>query len=325
MELVCTLGTLKATLEEHGVAILESVLNEEECGAMEDGMWDWVGHATSIWTTPVTRDPSTWREFVEKIQPKKGLVQHPYWVGHAQFAWDVRQNPKVVKVFETIWGTNDLVTSFDGWVLGLDPKVTNLGWGKGMPNLHIDQTEKCKDEAQCYQASITAHDQNEGDATFFVMPGSHKLHTAFVDECRANGVTVKGNWHKLTEGQKAFYMANGCKEPIRVVCPKGSMVLWDSRTVHCGVPPVKPKKVVVTKPKNRMVVFVCMQPRSRLSAANLKKKRKCFKEMRTTTHWPADRIKMFGKLPRLYGKKWPELVMSSPPVLSDLGRKLAGF
>jgi len=261
----CTLETLKQTLAEHGVAVLEGLLDEAECARLEGGMWDWVTHTTSVWPTPVTRDPSTWREFVAKLQPKKGLVQHPYWVGHAQFAWDVRQNPKVVKVFEAIWGTSDLVTSFDGWVFGLDPRVTNLGWGS-TPNLHIDQTEKCKVEgvAECIQASITALDQEEGDATFLVLPGSHKMHGAFVDKCRESGVKVEGNWHKLTEDQKAYYSI----EPVRIVCPKGSMVLWDSRTVHCGVPPVKPGKGKTSaKPKNRMVVFVCMQPRSRMLAS----------------------------------------------------------
>ena len=120
----CTLETLKTTLAEHGVAILEGLLDAGECAAMEAGMWHFVEHITSPWPTPVSRDPSTWRGFVKKMMPKNGLLQ--YGVGHAQFAWDVRQNPKVVEVFETIWGTPDLVTSVDGWVLGLDPRVTNL-------------------------------------------------------------------------------------------------------------------------------------------------------------------------------------------------------
>jgi hypothetical protein len=39
-----------------------------------------------------------------------------------------------------------------------------------------------------------------------------------------------------------------------------------------------------------------------------------------------EKMKVFGKLPRLYaGQKWPELAMSPPPVLTALGRKLAGF
>jgi hypothetical protein len=141
--------------------------------------------------------------------------------------------------------------------------------------------------------------------------------------CRATGAKCKGNWRKLSEAeQKGFY---GIK-PVRIVCPKGSMVLWDSRTAHCGVPPEKAKIKAGGAPKNRMVVFVSMQPRRRLSAKNAVKKKTLFKAMRTTTHWAADRIKVFGKKPRLYaGQTWPELAAPLPPVLTRLGLRIAGF
>lgn len=35
-------------------------------------------------------------------------------IGHAAWLWHLRGLPRVVKAFETIWGTDDLLTSFDG-------------------------------------------------------------------------------------------------------------------------------------------------------------------------------------------------------------------
>ena len=33
---------LKETLEKYGVAVIPSVLDEKECQAMKDGMWDYL-------------------------------------------------------------------------------------------------------------------------------------------------------------------------------------------------------------------------------------------------------------------------------------------
>ena len=46
------------------------------------------------------------------------LVQH-FQVGHMQQIWDVRQHKNVQKVFQDIWGTEDLAVSFDGCSFGL--------------------------------------------------------------------------------------------------------------------------------------------------------------------------------------------------------------
>ena len=67
----------------------------------------------------------------------------------------------------------------------------------------------------------------------------------------------------------------------------------------------------------------------RVSKKNLrkhlfKKKKKAFEEMRMTTHWP-HKPKLFPKMPRTYGNVIPPVEDISPPVLTELGRKLAGF
>lgn len=43
---------------------------------------------------------------------EKGMIQG-YGVCHEKFVWDIRQEPGVVEVFEKVYGTEDLICSFD--------------------------------------------------------------------------------------------------------------------------------------------------------------------------------------------------------------------
>ena len=46
--------------------------------------------------------------------------------------------------------------------------------------------------------------------------------------------------------------------------------------------------------------------------------------MRTTSHWP-NKVKLFSKTPRTYGKDLPNVNLIEKPKLTELGLKLAGF
>ena len=50
---VCTKETLKKTLEKYGVAIIPSVLTDEECNEMVSGMWDYFEHLSQEWEKPI--------------------------------------------------------------------------------------------------------------------------------------------------------------------------------------------------------------------------------------------------------------------------------
>lgn len=52
-------------------------------------------------------------------------------------------------------------------------------------------------------------------------------------------------------------MDKGLK-PEKILAPKGSLILWDSRTIHTAVLPSNKRN----NPKNvRFVVYVCMMPK----------------------------------------------------------------
>ena len=92
----------------------------------------------------------------------------------------------------------------------------------------------------------------------------------------------------------------------RIKCPKGSLVLWDSRLIHSGALPLKNRKN-----KNiRSIVYLCYMPRSLIDNKSinkiLNKRKKAFEELRMTSHWPT-KYKLFPINPRTYGQEIEEV------------------
>lgn len=315
----CTKETLKETLEKYGVAVIPNVLNEEECKEMVSGMWDFFEHLTQNWEKQINRnDKDTWREFYKLYPNHAMLIQH--WnVGHAQVSWDLRQKEKIVEIFAHFWNCvkEDLLVSFDGLSFAFPPEDTNRGWFRNHTWYHADQAfVKNRRKFECVQSWVTGLDVEEGDATLTVYEGSHKLQEEFANKFN---VTNKTDWYKLNNMEELFYIEKGCKR-VNIKCPKGSMVFWDSRTIHCGTEARRNRE----NKKFRSVVYLCYQPREQITPALLRKKVKAFNDLRTTNHWPA-KPKLFAKNPRTYGNPIPEITQIRTPELTELGKKLAGF
>ena len=289
---------------------MPGVLTTEECAAFESGMWQ---QFSALTKGVLTRNPSTWRSFYNLMPLHSMLLQH-YGVGHMQWIWNIRQHPAVVGVFARLWQCEPkgLITSFDGASLHLPPEETRRGWYRGNDWLHTDM-HFAPGQPRMVQSFVTLRDINPEDATFMYYSGSHKLHAAFGE--KFNLTASKDSWYRLeTEEQKAFF--SDCPK-VRLAAPAGSMVLWDSRTFHCGSEPLKSRD----SPNIRAVAYVCMVPRSMASPKVQEKRRKAFKDRRMTTHVPHE-CKLFAKTPRTYGNPLPDLAPVPEPVLTALGRFL---
>jgi hypothetical protein len=313
----CDKHSLKETLERYGVAIIPSLLTDVECEEMVSGMWDYFEHISAGWETPLLRtDENTWRKFYDLYPKHSMLIQH-FSVGHAAVSWNLRQKEKIVDIFSTFWDTRpeELLVSFDGLSFHLPPEVTKKGWNKNHKWLHTDQSF-VNSKFLCVQSWITGLDVNEGDATLAFLEKSHLYHQDLQKEFK---ITSKDDWYKISEEEEKFYLNKGC-EYKKIKCPKGSLVLWDSRTMHSGSEALKSRET----PNLRSIVYLCYMPRKLCSKANLEKKKKAFLELRTTNHW-ASKPKLFPKTPRTYGASVPKINPISPPQLTELGKSLAGF
>ncbi len=317
----CTAETAFETLEKWGVAVIPSVLSEKECEKGLEDMWTWLSSLTASWEDPIEPgNKASWRGFRE-LFPKHSMLLQQWGIGHAQYVWDVRQNPKVVEAFAALHKVKptELLTSFDGSSIHLPPEVTGLGWFR-KAWMHCDQSFT-RNGFECAQGQINLTETRAGDASLAVLEGSNKLHAAFAKEFN---ITDKSDWFKLDSeaGHHDWYAKQGCVER-RITSPAGSLVLWDSRTIHCGTEPVK----VRAKPNIRCCVYTCYQPKSLCSKRDLAKRVKAFEDLRTTSHWAA-RPKLFPTKPRTYGAALPEIsekVMKTTPVLSKLGLSLVGY
>jgi len=312
---VATKETLRTVLEEHGAAIIPSVLDDAACERMQSQMWDFIEIISSKWSTPIRRDDTTTWVGIYKLSPPHGMLIQHWGVGQSQASWDVRQNPAVVDVFRAFWNCPDLLTSFDGISFSMPPEITHRGWHRDT-KFHTDQNYKMPG-FKCMQSWVTPLDVDAGDATLTLLLGSHVYHAEFA---KTFDIKEADNWYALNPEQQAWYLSKPGVRHVDVICKAGDMVCWDSRTIHCGKRPIKGR----ANPKLRMVSYICMQPKEMASKKDLEKKRKAVEELRTTTHWPT-KPKLFGKSPRNYGVPWPEMTLPPAPILTDIGRALAGY
>lgn len=314
---ITTAENLRETIDRFGVAIIKNVINEEECDSALTGVYKYFEHITQNWDVPFKiGNKETWREFYKLLPLHSMLVQH-HSVGHCKSSWDLRQNPKIVDVFGTLWGVEreELLVSFDGLSFQLPPEQTGKGW-YNKPWYHTDQSYT-RNGFECVQSWISLFDVNEGDATLQFLEGSNKYHG---DCAKYFNIKDKDDWYKLKDEEIKFYKDKGCSE-VRILCDKGDLVLFDSRTVHFGSECLKGR----AKENFRCVIYLTYLPRKGTSEANLKKKRKYFNEMRTTKHNPRKSL-VFPKNPRTYGsQELPMITQIEPPILTELGKKIAGF
>lgn len=314
---ITTKDTIKDTLAQYGVAILPSVLDSVECEHMMDELWNYFEYISSDWETPISRNNKhSWKE-IYTLYPKHSMLFQHYSVGHCQAVWNLRQNAKMLDIFATLWKTKpeDLLVSFDGLSFNMPPETTNRGWNRQHTWYHTDQSYT-RNNLESIQSWVTALDVNDGDATLAFLEGSNAHHKAFADHFK---VADKSDWYKLTEEEEEWYVKRGCV-PKKIKCPKGSVVFWDSRTIHCGVEASKERE----KTNFRAVIYLCYTPRSACTDKNRQKKIRAFEELRTTNHYP-NKPKLFSKIPRSYGGELRDVKMIEAPVLTAIGRRLVGY
>ena len=159
---------------------------------------------------------------------------------------------------------------------------------------------------------------NENDATLTFLEGSNKFHGEFA---RRFDIGDTGDWYVVSGRKKQmdfFKEEKKCVEKC-IKCPAGSLVLWDSRTIHFGLP-AQPARADLNF---RCVVYICMLPRSVSNEKEIEKKKRAFEQMMTTSHWP-NKITTFSTGNFLSNPKNPVQPMQRPE-LNSLGYKLAGF
>ncbi|CAM9825692.1 unnamed protein product, partial [Heterosigma akashiwo] len=123
---------------------------------------------------PCREDSKTWENQCWPGDPRTGIFA-AYGAGQSPFSWFLRTRPKVKEVFASIWETDDLVTSFDGFN-AFRPWYDNEKWKTEGGWFHLDQNPALKPDKECIQGLVSLYDTTAGTGGLTVVPGSH---TAF--------------------------------------------------------------------------------------------------------------------------------------------------
>lgn len=227
-------------------------------------------------------DPSTWttESFENVADTSKGIL-YKRGIGQSQFQWFIRTQPGVRASFQTIWGTDELLTSFDGcnvfrpWHSAVaDPSWKTLGgWW------HVDQG-RSKLGRHAVQGLVTLRDANAQTGGLCVIPGSHRHH-----ERIAGNVEGYTDYVRIHDGDPVMDLPKKL-----VVAQAGDLILWDSRTVHCNTPALAEHPPTEAQHPTtdflRIASYVCMTPSSMADSAIVRVRQRAYCNRMTTGHWP---------------------------------------
>jgi len=269
----------KKHLNEHGYVMIK-VLNREETAEMVKVLYQDLG----LLGTGITRnDPSSHINANWPGIGSVGITKDPAsGLAHSRFMWNARQAMR--KVFESFWGTKELITSFDG--IGMfrnfgEPVLKNTKTKRLWP--HVDQGNKIGSHFFCAQGFLNLLDANERTGGLVVARGSHRHHAELMQihtKNSANYLPLDLSDSKIQEFIRRF--------PLELVCaPAGSVVLWDSRLVHSNTHSIESPRAPdpLTPSLLRAVAYVTLMPRSRETKNDRDVRQRLFAEGAQTNHW----------------------------------------
>lgn len=224
--------------------------------------------------------------------------------------------PGVIEPFAQLWGTDELLVSFDAPNILL-PGRTDVD---GAPWPHVDQSPTRKGLV-CVQGIINLSPAGPQDGGLQLYTGSSKLFEQFFAEnplqAKPEGAPGQVDWYGFSSEDVEWFKIHGC-ELIKINAEPGDLIIWDSRTVHYSK---LPESDMI-----RTIMYATYAPASLATAEDLALKAELFKRYEGSTHWPHCNIWGQGKAMRggriCPGERDEPL---EKPALTDIVLKLAGL
>ncbi|KAJ9113855.1 hypothetical protein QFC19_000048 [Naganishia cerealis] len=253
-------------------------------------------------------DPATWKR--ENLPGNKRQVLYPpqsfkscqsdidvfffsgiisnFSIAHAQWVWDLKTDPRWVELFEKIWGTKELLVSFDGANLSV-PLVQEH---RDAPWPHTDQSPH-KPDLFCIQSLINLLPNTEVDGGLWVMKGSAALFPELIEAFDLRSQFSGRDFLRYKAEHVEWLEARGCTWEHPNLDP-GDVIFWDSRTAHWAASPEtgRPRIAVykrltgVITPAVRSMADACYKPAKEIAPDQLALKQEAFKKGYCTTHDP---------------------------------------
>lgn len=309
--------------KDHGYVVIADALTQTEVAKALDLTWQYL---EKLGTGIDRREPSTWVNERWPTLAHGGIIPSN-GIGHSEAQWYIRSVPAVHRSFAAIWGTDDLLVSFDGMALWR-PTTLDPAWktNQGAAWLHVDQNAQLRPGFHCAQGMVSLLPMDPSTGGNVLVPGSH------IDHFPAIPRTYADRFAKLPKGIDHFRFPvndphlNGVQ--MSHVEP-GDMLIWDSRIVHCSSPGIEAPKEGKPLALTRAISLVCMMPRELTSAEVLQwRKTKALEDRVSTTNW-TDRIVNIDEAPNIKAVKARDdargIVKPPLPALTAYQKRLVGF
>ncbi|KAJ9615901.1 hypothetical protein H2200_001978 [Cladophialophora chaetospira] len=262
-------------LETQGYAVVKGAIPPDRAQYYQQKAIEWL---QSFDPALDPNDPSTWKNANLPFQTDRNTYEH-YSVVHEKFMWEARQEPGVLEAFARIWGTEELLVSFDS----LNVTLPNLKTARA-PWPHIDQAPR-KRGLHCVQGIINLSHAGPEDGSLVVIPGSSNLVEEFFDTKTDPSTWDWKDNRYFDDKDMEFFTSRGLK-PKKVLAEPGDLILWDSRTIHWGGEPTEKSNTT------RTVIYAAYAPTKLASEDALAEKKHIFEVWGATTHWPHDNIRL---------------------------------
>ncbi|MBA3239044.1 MAG: hypothetical protein H0T62_11950 [Parachlamydiaceae bacterium] len=302
-------------LEGLGYCIIPKLLSTSETETLYKRVWN--EFIEKAWPNCKLDNRSNWKETFPRHNTY-GLFAGP--AGQIQVIWDLRQNPLIVDVFAKVWNTSDLIVSMDGLSLMCPCEIreaTFASWphvdqlissGHNIEthgqNAHIDFVSESllKTKPYTIQGQFLFEDSFDGDGGFYCIPKSHLRFAEFaphlesisqlelpqVEKWKIQNSYLQDFFRRETDESGNLYSMK------HITAPRGSLILWDSRTVHWNQSSSRGRPYS-DKPKVRMVCYICYVPKARLTDKARAIRKEAFEKGICTNHDPADPVLKYTK------------------------------
>lgn len=266
----------------------------------------WHEFIEKAWPNCRMDERNNWKETFP-IHNSPGIFAGP--ADQIQVMWDLRQDPRIVDVFAQIWNTRNLIVSMEGLSIMCPPEIREIPF---KPWPHVDQMVLRRQDNNPHnnnpplgfisesllrtgpftiQGQFLFEDSFDGDGGFYCIPKSHLRFSEFAPQLEALYELEIPEVEKRTSRHAYLldFFDRNTDESGKPYCmkqitaPRGSLILWDSRTVHWNQPASKDRR---SNPKVRMVGYLCYVPKERLTDAGRILRKEAFEKGLSTGHNP---------------------------------------
>ncbi|KAM0748166.1 hypothetical protein T439DRAFT_291802 [Meredithblackwellia eburnea MCA 4105] len=264
-------GDFRDDLARDGFAIIKAAVPPERAEKYRQRAFDWL----EKWDIGFKRNkPETWRPENLPVVAKGGMFHHS--IGQEAFLWDLRMEPGVINAFSTLWGTNELLVSFDGANISLPGEMQNF---EQKPWYHVDQNPTRRGLI-CAQGLVNLNENGPEDGGLILFKRSSQFNAKFFEEewDGQEGYIPKGpdaqpDFFGFTERISKWFEDQGC-EWVKPSLSPGDLVIWDSRTGHYNLPP--------RGKRDRVATYLCYAPAAICDPEQLKMKQEIFRKSQMT-------------------------------------------